>query len=84
MLEIRLGLGLGHGYGHSNLYIVLHEVVMKYISRGPIPSLIPRPVIYRIAGIFAEVNFRVSRYSCITVIIRGAEFSGNAPSSAKN
>ena len=29
-----LGLGLGRGRGHYNLYIVLHEVVIKYTSRG--------------------------------------------------
>ncbi len=29
---------------------------------------------YRIAGIFAELNFRVGRFGCITVIIRGLYF----------
>ena len=28
---------------------------------------------------FAEVNFRVSRYSCITVIIRGPNFRATRP-----
>ena len=29
-----LGIGIGLGRGHYNLYIVLHEVVMRYISQG--------------------------------------------------
>ena len=29
-----LGIRLIRGRGHYNLYIVLHEVVMKYTSRG--------------------------------------------------
>ena len=32
--DLGLGLRLGRGRGHYNLYLVLHEVVMKYISRG--------------------------------------------------
>ena len=34
-LELGLGirLGRGRGLGHYNLYIILYEVVMKYISR---------------------------------------------------